>query len=114
MVTKHFGYDFSIVHRSTKTIKDIDALSRIISPLIHKYLATVSIMHYGDLKLRPFAYNYDVFHSYSTPRYMKSPTTTVIQISSSIPVPSTLHHISSIYIALIHATVYRLEIIYPL
>ena len=45
------GYEFNY---STTTMKDIDALSCNINPLIHQYLVTASIIDCDDIISRPF------------------------------------------------------------
>ena len=48
-------------------IKDIDAVSRCIDPLINKYLVVAFILRDNDVSQRPFAYNVYVFFNCSNP-----------------------------------------------
>ena len=57
-----FAYDFSIIHHPTPMMKDVDTLSRHPNLLISQYLATACVMRSRNIRSRPFAYNYDVFH----------------------------------------------------
>ena len=54
-----------------KMIKNLDAVSRYIDPLINKYLVAVFIMHDNDVRKRHFAYYFDVFLNCSNHRHIK-------------------------------------------
>ena len=73
-------------------MKNIDTLSSYINPLIYQNLVTTSIMRYEDLKSRPYAYNYNVFHSFSKPRHVYDYVCKLVLNPPSLPTPSTLHH----------------------
>ena len=68
-------YSFSIVHSSTAMMKDGDTLFRKTQSLIHQYLVITSTIRCNNLKSWPFAYNYDMFYSYSNPRHIQASTT---------------------------------------
>ena len=42
-------------------MKDDDAISCDIGPLINKYVVTAFVMSENDVRKRPFSYNFDVF-----------------------------------------------------
>ena len=51
--------------------KDVDVVSRYIDPLINKYFVIDFDVHTDDIRVRPFAYNFDVFLNYANPRHVK-------------------------------------------
>ena len=55
------AYGFVCMHRPNKMMKDFNGVCRHIDRLIHHYLVNAVVMRSDDIKLRPFAYNFDVF-----------------------------------------------------
>ena len=55
------AYDFVIIHRVSKMMKDVDAISCYIDPLINIYLVTAFIMRNNDVRQRIFDYNFNIF-----------------------------------------------------
>ena len=51
--------------------KDVDVVSRYIDPLIDKYFVIDFDVRTDDIRVRPFAYNFDVFLNYANPRHVK-------------------------------------------
>ena len=49
------AYEFDIIHQPNKMMKDVDAISRYIDPLINQYLVVSSIMRDNYVRHRPFA-----------------------------------------------------------
>ena len=60
-------YEFAIIHRVAKMMKDVDGLSRHINALIHRYLTQAARMRADDVAQRPFVYSYDAFNTCSNP-----------------------------------------------
>ena len=89
-----FAYDFSIIYRSAKMMKDVDACSRHLNTLVHSYLVTVYSMRRRDVITRPYAYRYDVFHRCTNPRRAQVPITPFVSTSSIHYMHHTLHHSS--------------------
>ena len=86
-----FGYDFIIVHRPDKLMKDIDTYSCRTNPFVLQYLVTTSSIHCHDLSSCSFTYNYDVFRYSSDPRHVQAPSIKLVSTSSFVPVPPTPH-----------------------
>ena len=85
--------EFVCIHRPNKMIKNVDGVYRHIDPLIHRYLVDAATMRSGDIKLRPVAYNFDVFSQCANPRHVShhdviSDTVTI----SAVPTPSVHYH----------------------
>ena len=73
-------------------MKDVDGICRHIDPLIHRYLNDAATMRSTDIRLRPFAYNFDVISSCSNPRHVSVADTSSARTSiSTIPTPSVLY-----------------------
>ena len=89
-----FAYDFSIIRRPAKMMKDIDTCSRHINTLIHQYLVSAYSICYSDILFRCYAYSYDVFHHCSNPHHVTASSTSLIATSSSVTFPSILHYCS--------------------
>ena len=89
-----FAYNFSIIHRPATMMKDVDTLSRYSNLLIDQYLTNACILRSHDLRSRPFAYNYDVFHNCSNPRHVKAPSRALVSTTPSTPIPAVIHHFS--------------------
>ena len=51
--------------------KDVDIVSRYIDPLIDKYFVIDFDVRTDDIRVRPFAYNFDVFLNYANLRHVK-------------------------------------------
>ena len=64
-------YEFVIIHRPSKMMKNVDTVSRYIDPFIKKYLFLAFIMLDNDVRKRAFAYNFDVFLNCSNLRHVK-------------------------------------------
>ena len=74
-------------------MKDVDGICRHIDPLIHRYLNDVATMCSTDIRLPPFAYNFDVFSSCSNPRHVSvADTSSACKTISTISTPSVLYH----------------------
>ena len=57
------GYQFSVIHRENKLMRDVDALSRRFGKSITSHILISSIFHYRDIINRPSAYKRKNFHS---------------------------------------------------
>ena len=55
------AYDFVIINRVSKMMKNVDAISCYIDPLINIYLVTSSIMRNNDVRQCHFDYNFNIF-----------------------------------------------------
>ena len=75
-------------------MKDVDIISRNPNLLIRQYLATACIMRDRDIRTRPFAYNYNVFHSCSNPRHVKDSSRVLVSTSPFTPTLAVIHHFS--------------------
>ena len=53
------AYEFVYIHCLNKMMKGVDGFCRHIDPLIHRYLVNATTIRSDDIKLRPFAYNFD-------------------------------------------------------
>ena len=62
-----FGYEFAIIHRVSRMIKDVDGLPSHIEPFIHSYLVQDNHIHFDDMATRPFTFSYNLFATYSNP-----------------------------------------------
>ena len=89
-----FAYDFNIIHRPSPMMKDVDTLLRHPNLPIGQYLATACVMRSRDIRSRPFAYNYDVFHRCSNPRHVKDSSRVLVSTSPSTFTPAIIHHFS--------------------
>ena len=69
---KILAYEFVCIHRPNKMMMDVDSICRHIDPLISHYLLNTATIHFKDINLRPFAYNFDVFFSSC---FLPQPTT---------------------------------------
>ena len=78
-----FAYDFSIVHRPAKMMKNVYACSRHLNTLVYSYIATAYSMCHRDVIARPYAYSYDIFHRCTNPHRVKVSTTPFVSTSSS-------------------------------
>ena len=87
------AYEFVCIHRSNRMMKDVDGICRHIYPLIHRYLNDAATIRSTDIRLRPFAYNFDVFYSCSNPRHVSVADTSSARTTVfTIPTPSVLYH----------------------
>ena len=55
------AYEFVIIHRVASMKKNVDSISRCVSPLVHQYNMTDVRLHSEDVTQCPFAYSFDVF-----------------------------------------------------
>ena len=86
-----FDYDFSIIHRPAAMMKDVDSLSRHPNILIDQYLTNACILRSRDLRSRPFAYNYDVFHNCPNPRHVTATSRVLVSTTPSTPTPAVIY-----------------------
>ena len=49
------GYQFSVIHRNAKMMKDVDSLNRFYEPEIAEFLKVAAILRRDDAKKRPDA-----------------------------------------------------------
>ena len=75
-------------------MKVVDILSHHPNLLIGQYLTNTCILRRRDLRSRLFAYNYDVSHNCSNPRYVKSSSRVLVSTTPSTPPPAVIHHFS--------------------
>ena len=74
-------------------MKDVDGIFRHIDPLMNRYLIEAPAMPSTDIRLRPFAYNFDVFSSCSNSRHVSvADTSSAHKTVSTIPIPFALCH----------------------
>ena len=62
------GYQFAVVHRPNKMMKDVDALSRNHYPLVSLHLKIAAYLHMHDTEQRPLAYARDNLEEYTSCR----------------------------------------------
>ena len=87
------GYEFAIIHRAARMMKDVDGLSCHIDVLIHRYLIQAHDMQLVDITKRPYAYSFDSFISCSNPRHVTvSDSTITTEATSTLSPLSTIHH----------------------
>ena len=87
------AYAFVYLNLPNTMMEDIDGIYRRIDPLIHRYLIEAAAMCSADIRLRPFAYNFDVFSSCSNPRHVPfADNYSTHNTVSTIPTPSALYH----------------------
>ena len=87
------AYEFVVIHRLAAMIQDVDGVSRYIYPLIHWYTITASRLHVENVTERPFAYSFDVFHSYNNPRHVTASDALSISITiTTYPFIPILYH----------------------
>ena len=87
------AYESICIHRPNTMVKDVDSICRHIDHLIHRYFIEATAMHSTNIRLRPFAYNFDVFSSCSNPRHVSvADTSSAHNTVSTIPTPSALYH----------------------
>ena len=65
------GYHFSVVHRPSKMMQDVDALSRNHYSLVSQHLMIAAYLHHHDSDQRPLAYDKDNLETYTTSRKLK-------------------------------------------
>ena len=83
------GYEYAFIHRPAKTMKDIDALSRLFGRNVAAYLVQAIRIRQRDLVDRPTAYSFDYFTN--TPRPQRvSPNTVSIPPSIDSPLSESL------------------------
>ena len=88
-----FNYDFAIIHRASSMMKDIDGLSRHIDIFIHRYLTHARSIRLADIALRPFAYSFDSFISWSSPRRVTASDIAITaEVSSTLFLLFIIHH----------------------
>ena len=69
------GYQFAVVHRPNKNMKDVDALSRNHYPLVSLHLKIVACLHMHDTEKRPLAYARDYLEEHTSCRKLKKKAT---------------------------------------
>ena len=90
---KLLAYEFVYLHRLNTMMKDVDGICRNIDPLIHRYFIEAATMCSTNIRLRPFAYNFDIFSSCSNPRHVSvADTSSAHKTVSTIPIPFALCH----------------------
>ena len=96
------GYYFTVLHRPSKMMRDVDALSRMYDPLIQHYNATAASQLSADQLARPLAYCPqsidDLTRSFapseldqSTSLQPTSPTCTVATLTTFTNLPPRFH-----------------------
>ena len=61
------GYQFAVVHRNAKMMKDVDGLNRFYEPEIAEFLKVAAILQIDDAKKQPDAYNRTNLRELATP-----------------------------------------------
>ena len=61
------GYQFTVIHRNAKMMKDFEILNRFYEPEIAEFLKVAAILRSDDSKKRPDAYNRTNFSELATP-----------------------------------------------
>ena len=56
------GYQFSVIHRNTRMMAGVDALTRQFGPLIRIHYFIADIINRRDMDLQPLAYQARIFH----------------------------------------------------
>ena len=87
------GYEFTIIHRVARMMKDVDGSSRHIDVLIHRYLTQAARMRADDVAQRPSVYSCDTFNTCSNPCRITTSDVTIVT-KSSPPPPCTLNNSS--------------------
>ena len=81
------GYHFTVVHRCARMMWDVDALTRRFGKAVTLYCMQAHLMRSQDKLSRPFAYDFNHFHSTSKPQKVLSPN--LPPITQQAPSPLT-------------------------
>jgi hypothetical protein len=84
------GYHFTIVHRPSRMMRDVDSLTRMYEPLVRQYITRAAELLASDRSDRPFAYS-AVSFAIGNPFKCTAPTTTASSVATlALRVTSTL------------------------
>ena len=64
------GYNFEIIHRKARMMRDVDALSRRFGKAITLYVIQTHVMRSRNILARPVGYSLDYFHASSKPQHV--------------------------------------------
>ena len=95
------GYDFVVIHRCTRMMKDVGALTRRFGKSITLYYMQAPLVRSRDRLHQPLAYDFDHFHiapkvnhTLSSSTFLINPQTTPPPVSASVGVLLSQHSVA--------------------